>query len=70
MAFKSAQALVVSESTVMEISTWMPLLVAHGEEGPAVVAAAAEETLVEVEARAHQEVLRQIDREDREGAGQ
>lgn len=69
MVFKSAQALVASESTVMEISTWMPLLAAHGEEEPAAVAAA-EETSVGGEARAHQEVLQQIDREDREGAGQ
>lgn len=73
MVFKSAQALAASESTVMGISTWTPPLAAHGEE-PAAAAAvevAAEETSIEEEeARAHREVLQQIDREDTEGAGQ
>lgn len=75
MVFKSAQALVASESTVMGISTWTPPLAAHGEEPAAAAAAAvevaAEETSIEEEeARAHREVLQQIDREDTEGAGQ
>lgn len=75
MVFKSAQALVASESTVTVILTWTPPLVAReeeeeGEGEPAAVAE--EETTVEggEGEEAHREVLRQIDLEDKGGVGQ